>query len=72
MYLIETVQKTVMGEGSFFLQSAKMFGISMDYINQCDKCEIWGTSFKDDGADYCEYRFFKDDKPIGQQRVSGY
>lgn len=72
MYLIEKVTKENMGKDSFFRNTAHFCRIPDSLIDQADACEIWGTSFKDAGNDFCEYRFFKDGVLIKMVKVEGY
>jgi hypothetical protein len=38
-----------------------------------EKLEVWASSFKDGGGDYCEFRAFDvSGKPLGSRRISGY
>ena len=38
-----------------------------------EKMEVWASSFKDGGGDYCEFRAFDaQGKPLGTRRISGY
>lgn len=72
MHLVDKYSKDQMGTGSFFRSQATFAQIPADIIDQADACEIWGTSFKDAGEDYCEFRFFKDSNPLRTFRVNGY
>ena len=48
-------------------------GFSADVIEKTAKLEVWGSSFKDPGPDYCEFRAFDaDGNKVGERRVGGY
>lgn len=71
MYLIETVEKeALMDKKSMFRQMAQFSSVPVD--ESADFCELWGSSFKDGGSDFCEYRFFKNAKQFANYRVQGY
>lgn len=72
MYLVERAEKQNMSDGSAFRQVAGFCQIPLTLIEQSDTVEIWGTSFKDTGEDFCEYRFFKDGKQFDSRKVGGY
>jgi len=45
---------------------------SDDEIAQADRMEVWGSSFKDPGPDFCEYRLVKDGETFAKQRTEAY
>jgi hypothetical protein len=58
-----------MGNG-FFGDMLKFCGVTIP--NEATRCEVWSSSFKDEGSDFNEFRFFNDDKLIKTNRVNGY
>ena len=36
------------------------------------KLELWGSSFDDQGEDFCEYRLFNGEQMVASKRVGGY
>jgi hypothetical protein len=34
--------------------------------------EVWGSSFNDEGEDWCEFRAFRGETQVGTWRVQGY
>jgi len=51
------------------------FGPEFDWgvISRLETLEVWGTSFKDEGEDYCLFKAFDAaGQPIGQRRMGGY
>jgi len=71
MYLVEKFDRPQMA-GAMFELSVAMYNLDSAIVDQADECELWGTSFSDGGADYCEYRFVKDGTVFHVQRVEGY
>jgi len=47
-------------------------GFTPGEVSEATRMEVWGSSFKDDGDDYCEFRLFKDNELIATRRVEGY
>lgn len=41
-------------------------------VDRADRLEVWGSSFKDNGDDCCEYRLMNDDKLVSKKIVRGY
>lgn len=73
MYLIEQ-SPIVDGKttGTFDMAGLSLFGIPPEWLNDSDRLEVHGTSFKDNGADFCEFRFFKNKVMVHLKRVEGY
>ena len=46
--------------------------VPAEVAKEADRLEVWGSSFQDDGADFCEFRFFKNDQLIHKVKVDGY
>jgi hypothetical protein len=44
----------------------------LDQFREADRLEVWASSFKDEGEDFCEFRLIKDDKTVLTQRANGY
>jgi len=48
-------------------------GLPADIVEKIVKLEMWGSSFKDPGADWCEFRAFNaEGEKIAERRVAGY
>lgn len=47
-------------------------GFSPADASDATRMEVWGSSFSEDGTDYCEFRLYKDDQLLGTRRVEGY
>lgn len=48
-------------------------GFSQDEIDKSSSMEIWGSSIKDDGADFCEFKLKdKDGNVIATRCIGGY
>ena len=47
-------------------------GLSELAAQQVDKLEVWGSSFADEGEDWCEFKVFSGDHLVGKWRVDGY
>ena len=48
-------------------------GFPDDIVEKTAKMEIWGSSFKDPGPDYCEFKVFDaGGNKIGSRTVGGY
>ena len=41
-------------------------------VDKSDRLEIWGSSFKDNGDDCCEYRLMKGKETLVKRTVKGY
>jgi hypothetical protein len=70
MYLISTYDQE-MGRK---IATCEVFGprFSDEEVDKSDKLEVWGTSFDDEGDDYCEFRLLKENEIISTKRVDGY
>ena len=69
MYLIERVtEKQAMQQPAPFGP-----GVPGDVAARTDRVEVWGSSFDDNGADFCEFRLFDaQGNLIAVNRVAGY
>lgn len=48
-------------------------GFPNTVVEKIAKLEVWGSSLKDPGGDYCEFRAFDaDGKTIDSRRLGGY
>ena len=47
-------------------------GVGEEKALDIDALEVWGSSFDDPGEDWCEFRAFNGDRPLGAWRVPGY
>jgi len=47
-----------------------LFGVQVP--EEVTKIEVWGTSFKDPGPDYCEVRLFVEGEIYNTVRIEGY
>lgn len=48
-------------------------GFSQDTVEKTATLEVWGSSFKDPGEDWCEFRAFDENgNEIDKQRLGGY
>ncbi len=46
--------------------------VDSEIADLVDRLEMWGSSFEDSGADYCEIRLYSDDNLILIKRIEGY
>ena len=48
-------------------------GFPVEIVEKTVRLEVWGSSFKDPGDDWCEFRAFDaDGNKVGERRVVGY
>ena len=47
-------------------------GLPEEQVLNIDALEVWGSSIKDEGDDWTEFRAFKGSETLGVWRVSGY
>jgi len=71
MYLIETIQKENIQNHLFASMFLKRI-FKPEELNKATKIEIRGSSFKDKGADYCEFVLFQNDGITVTRYVEGY
>jgi hypothetical protein len=70
MYLYDTLPKDKLRE-----TTKCPFGPRFDdeLVNRAEKMEIWATSIKDPGDDYCLFRLIDPrGKTIAEKRINGY
>jgi hypothetical protein len=73
MYIEESFTKEDEGSLNAFLETNRLFPKFPDYlIEKATKMELWGSSFKDPGPDFCEFRLFEGEELIGTKVVQGY
>jgi hypothetical protein len=41
-------------------------------VDEADRLEVWGSSFKDNGDDCCEYRLMNGEKLVATRTMKGY
>lgn len=75
MHKVSTIIKEANTEA--FMQEAcrSPFGPKFDKITaaRAAKMEVWGSSFNDDGEDFCEFRLFNEKgTQIATKRVTGF
>jgi hypothetical protein len=58
----------MMNDNKMFLRDS----VPPEIVAQADQLEVWATSFKDAGPDYCEFRFMKKNEIIFKVRVDGF
>ena len=70
MHLIETVTETMEVQA----KSKPPFGPGFAAVpEEAVKMEVWGSSLKDPGPEYCEFRLLdKDGNVLDKKRVAGY
>ena len=70
MYKINTISGENAIKSDFFIPHL----VSEEVIKISERCEVWGTEFKDAGEDYCEFRFFKSNEtePFIIKKQKGY
>jgi hypothetical protein len=74
MHLIKTIENTPETRTEFVQEAARSplgpcFEKRAAYY--ADKMEVWGSSFTDEGEDFCEFRLFFGKKFI-TKRMNGY
>ena len=47
-------------------------GVDEERALEIDVLEVWGSSFQDEGDDWCEFRAFRGQTQLGVWRVNGY
>lgn len=48
-------------------------GFSLSLLPKIERLEVWGSSMKDEGPDFCEFHAFdKKNHPLDTIRVDGY
>lgn len=71
-YLISTFS----GEtAKYQAQARRPFGPGLDrgLAQRVEKLEVWGSTFKDPGGDYCEYKAYDANNTLlANERVQGY
>ena len=69
-HLIDTVEKDGLRARAM---ERPPFGPGFKVVPRgADRMEVWGSSFKDPGPDYCEFRLMKGTKVLEVRRVEGY
>jgi hypothetical protein len=69
MYLISTTRD----KSEMTAKPPMGAGVSQEVADQADFMELWGTSFKDPGDDFCEFILKKDNgQEVTRERVAGY
>ena len=74
MHLIESFDLSIESEktclsGKLFLFADKMQDLPWE---QADAAEIWGSSFTDEGDDFCEVRVMQNGTVMGRVKIKGY
>jgi hypothetical protein len=71
MYLGDTFNRNQM-YGPYFVTHKDMYKLDDEVIEQAEVCEVWLSSFNDEGPDFTEFRFIKDGEVFNTKRVGGY
>ena len=77
MYMIEKFTRAAIGHKDFEEKVVTPLpmgpNFSKEHAEQATSLELWGTSFSDQGADYCEWRLYDADGVlVDRKRVEGY
>jgi hypothetical protein len=70
MYLMETVTEKLVERA--VEKSPFGPGFPEDLAKTADRMEVWGSSFGDSGADFCEFKLFSKEALLGSRTMSGY
>lgn len=76
MYLVSTTHNTECNREDFLQEACRSpRGPKFSKVSAAHsaKMEVWGSSFTDEGDDYCEYRLISEGgKTIATKRIKGY